>query len=124
MFTLTEVECLGGCVNAPILQVDDDYYEDLDYDRTVRADRGAEARRAADAGLHHRAPDQRAGGRAADRSSTCRESRGMALSDKDRIFTNLYGLHDWRLAAARRRGHWDGTAEHHRQGPRLDHRAR
>ena len=34
MFTLSEVECLGGCVNAPILQVDDDYYEDLDYDRT------------------------------------------------------------------------------------------
>ncbi len=36
LFTLTEVECLGGCVNAPILQVDDDYYEDLDYDSTVR----------------------------------------------------------------------------------------
>jgi NADH-quinone oxidoreductase subunit E len=34
-FTLTEVECLGACVNAPVLQVDDDYYEDLDYDRTV-----------------------------------------------------------------------------------------
>jgi NADH-quinone oxidoreductase subunit F len=34
----------------------------------------------------------------------------MALSDKDRIFTNLYGLHDWRLAAAQRRGAWDGTA--------------
>ena len=34
MFTLTEVECLGACVNAPILQVDNDYYEDLDYDRT------------------------------------------------------------------------------------------
>ena len=34
VFTLTEVECLGACVNAPILQVDDDYYEDLDYDRT------------------------------------------------------------------------------------------
>lgn len=36
MFTMTEVECLGGCVNAPILQVDDDYYEDMDYDSTVR----------------------------------------------------------------------------------------
>ena len=36
MFTLTEVECLGGCVNAPILQVDDDYYEDLDYDSAVQ----------------------------------------------------------------------------------------
>jgi NADH-quinone oxidoreductase E subunit len=35
LFTLSEVECLGACVNAPILQVDDDYYEDLDYSRTV-----------------------------------------------------------------------------------------
>ena len=35
LFTLTEVECLGACVNAPVMQVDDDYYEDLDYDRTV-----------------------------------------------------------------------------------------
>jgi NADH-quinone oxidoreductase subunit F len=31
------------------------------------------------------------------------------LADRDRIFTNLYGLHDWRLAGARRRGAWDGT---------------
>ncbi len=30
-FTLLEVECLGACVNAPILQVNDDFYEDLDY---------------------------------------------------------------------------------------------
>ncbi len=29
-FTLTEVECVGGCVNAPIIQVNDDFYEDLD----------------------------------------------------------------------------------------------
>ena len=26
----TEVECLGACVNAPLMQVNDDYYEDLD----------------------------------------------------------------------------------------------
>src|SRR6516164_2673163 len=31
------------------------------------------------------------------------------LSDKDRIFRNLYGRHDWRLAGARARGAWDGT---------------
>ena len=36
LFTMTEVECLGACVNAPVLQVDDDYYEDLDYESTVR----------------------------------------------------------------------------------------
>jgi len=33
----------------------------------------------------------------------------MALHDRDRIFTNLYGLQDWRLPAAQRRGNWDGT---------------
>jgi NADH-quinone oxidoreductase subunit F len=31
------------------------------------------------------------------------------LADKDRIFTNLYGYHDWRLEGARKRGAWDGT---------------
>jgi NADH dehydrogenase (ubiquinone) flavoprotein 2 len=29
LFTLTEVECLGACVNAPMVQINDDYYEDL-----------------------------------------------------------------------------------------------
>ena len=32
------------------------------------------------------------------------------LDDKDRIFTNLYGIHDWTLEGARKRGDWDGTA--------------
>ena len=31
-FTLNEVECAGACVNAPIVAVGDDYYEDLDYE--------------------------------------------------------------------------------------------
>jgi NADH-quinone oxidoreductase subunit E len=30
----TEVECLGACVNAPMMQVNDDYYEDLDTNNT------------------------------------------------------------------------------------------
>ena len=30
MFTLTEVECLGACVNAPMVQINDHYYEDLE----------------------------------------------------------------------------------------------
>lgn len=29
-FTLGEVECLGACVNAPVIQLGDDYYEDID----------------------------------------------------------------------------------------------
>src|SRR5215468_1588319 len=33
----------------------------------------------------------------------------MMLDDKDRIFRNLYGVHDWGLEGARARGAWDGT---------------
>jgi NADH-quinone oxidoreductase subunit E len=29
LFTLTEVECLGACANAPMVQINDDNYEDL-----------------------------------------------------------------------------------------------
>ena len=29
MFTFSEVECLGACANAPMVQINDDYYEDL-----------------------------------------------------------------------------------------------
>jgi NADH-quinone oxidoreductase subunit E len=35
LFTMSEVECVGACVNAPILQVNDDFYEDMDAERTV-----------------------------------------------------------------------------------------
>ena len=31
---MTEVECVGACVNAPILQVNDDFFEDMDADST------------------------------------------------------------------------------------------
>jgi NADH-quinone oxidoreductase E subunit len=36
VFTMTEVECVGACVNAPVIQVNDDFYEDLDADSTTR----------------------------------------------------------------------------------------
>lgn len=33
------------------------------------------------------------------------------LQDKDRIFTNIYGRHDWGLQGALKRGQWDGTKD-------------
>lgn len=36
LFTLKEVECLGACVNAPVIQINDDYYEDLTPDSVVK----------------------------------------------------------------------------------------
>lgn len=35
LFTYVEVECLGACVNAPMVQINDDYYEDLTPESTV-----------------------------------------------------------------------------------------
>jgi NADH-quinone oxidoreductase subunit E len=61
MFTMTEVECLGACVNAPILQVDDDFYEDMDADRTKQLldelRRGARPKPGSMAGRQTSAPD-------------------------------------------------------------------
>jgi NADH-quinone oxidoreductase subunit E len=36
LFTLSEVECLGACVNAPMVQINDEYYEDLDAGRVEK----------------------------------------------------------------------------------------
>ena len=36
LFTLVEVECLGACVNAPMVQINDDFYEDLDTEKTKK----------------------------------------------------------------------------------------
>ncbi|KAH8591222.1 thioredoxin-like [2Fe-2S] ferredoxin-domain-containing protein [Bisporella sp. PMI_857] len=36
LFTFVEVECLGACVNAPMVQINDDYYEDLTPETTVQ----------------------------------------------------------------------------------------
>jgi len=36
VFTFSEVECLGACVNAPMVQINDDYYEDLNPETTIK----------------------------------------------------------------------------------------
>jgi NADH-quinone oxidoreductase subunit E len=46
LFTLTEVECLGACVNAPMLQINDDYFEDLNTERTETLLRALQAGKA------------------------------------------------------------------------------
>ena len=44
LFTLTEVECLGACVNAPMVQINDHFYEDLDPARMKETLRAFKAR--------------------------------------------------------------------------------
>src|ERR1700742_3785085 len=47
-----------------------------------------------------------------DRPSGFRESRAkIMLAEKDKVFTNLYGFHDWKLEGARQRGVWSNTKD-------------
>jgi NADH-quinone oxidoreductase subunit E len=50
LFTLMEVECLGACVNAPMVQINDDYYEDLTPQSVVQLLKDLSAGRAPKAG--------------------------------------------------------------------------
>lgn len=36
LFTLSEVECLGACTNAPMMQINDDFFEDLTTESTLK----------------------------------------------------------------------------------------
>ena len=59
-FTLAEVECLGACVNAPVVWIGDDYYEDVDADAAKRIldalKRGETPKPASQIGRHASAP--------------------------------------------------------------------
>ncbi len=135
LFSWTEVECLGACVNAPVVQIDKDYYEDLtpesleDILESLKAGRpsspGPQNGRQASAPLggpitltdpelyrHEEAdgpPKLRSGRAKSGAGEEPKAEATLMLQDKDRIFKNLYGLHSWRLKAARARGAWDGT---------------
>ena len=60
-FTLTEVECLGACVNAPMIQINDDFYEDLTYESTKEIlealKRGEEPKVGPQVNRQHSAPE-------------------------------------------------------------------
>lgn len=49
LFTFSEVECLGACVNGPMLQINDDYFEDLTAQSTISI---LNALQAADVDIH------------------------------------------------------------------------
>ncbi len=61
MFTLREVECLGACVNAPMMHIGDDSYEDLTPESAVSIlealARGAEPKSGSQSGRQNSAPD-------------------------------------------------------------------
>ena len=114
LFTLTEVECLGACVNAPIIQVNDDFYEDLDAPSTEGADRGAaaRARRRRPARSNERQGSAPEGGADhAHRTALRRRKKIMLRRQATASSPTSTAQFDWRLDGARKRGDWDGTKD-------------
>ena len=103
-FSWEEVECLGACVNAPMVLIWKDTYEDLTKESFGKVLDGFASGKRPKPGPQNRSPVLRA-----RRRTDHAEGNYLMLEDKDRIFQNLYGLHDWGLEGARRRGAWDGT---------------
>ena len=124
LFSWLEVECLGACCNAPMVQINDDYYEDLNAENfTKLLDDLAAGRPVTIGSQTGRLGSEPQGGpltaltsfygadggavRSPLRKPPSKETR--MLEDKDRIFPNLYGYGDWGLDGARKRGAWDNT---------------
>jgi NADH-quinone oxidoreductase subunit E len=64
LFTLNEVECLGACANAPMVQINDDNYEDLTFDTMtgiLQALARGEAPRPGPQGVNRRTSDPEGG---------------------------------------------------------------
>ena len=80
LFTLTEVECLGACANAPMVQINDDVFEDLTYDSMVAILEALATDRPVKVGPQ------------IDRQTSCPE--GGATTLKEMVSTN----HDYRKA--------------------------
>ena len=74
LFTLAEVECLGACVNAPMVQINDDYYEDLTPESTVRL---LDALRAAGQDAKGGVANMPASGPQAGKRKTCENIKGL-----------------------------------------------
>ena len=75
-FFLREFECLGACANAPMMWIDDDYYEDLTYDSTkVIIDALARGERRAPGSQTGRKASMAAGGKTTLRQSLRRDAK-------------------------------------------------
>ncbi len=93
-FTIKEVECLGACVNAPIVQINDDYYEDLSAEKIIEILQMLKEGRKVEIG-------SQTGRNASEPLSYNHEEVRLWLKPADKIFTNLYGFADYSLAAAK-----------------------
>ncbi len=107
---MTEVECLGACVNAPILQVDDDFYEDMDAGKVTELLAALRRGERPPPGSMIGTPDLGARGRADDVDHAAIRAGGLRCCRTRTASSPIStALHDPFLKGARARGDWDNT---------------
>ena len=100
----TEVECLGACVNAPMIQVNENYYEDLDEKSTSEILDSLLKDKPAKSGSYR------------GRKNTSPEKKQIIneenmLSRENKIFKNLYNELGWDIDSAFKREDWKNTKD-------------
>ena len=109
----TEVECLGACINAPMMQINDDYYEDLDKNK---------ASKIFDQILNgeNPKPGSYRGEKTLNRNNRTTLLGSEMLKDDDRIFKNLYNDINSDLEGALKIGDWSNKRNNFKR-KRLDY---
>ena len=95
-FSLNKVECLGACVNAPVVKINENYYEDLNLQSVEE--------------LINKLRNNKKikiGPQTSRKGSEPRKKLKM-IKKNNRIFTNLYGFESPFLKCATKRGDWSG----------------
>ena len=91
-----EVECLGACVNAPMVQINDDFYEDLTAEKFEQILNDLrQGNEVATGPQNSRRASEPEGG------LTVLKGDNIMLRDEDRIFQNIYGFAGADLTAAK-----------------------
>ena len=98
-----EVECLGACVNAPMIQINDDYYEDLDEKSTIdileSLIKDKPLKPGSYRGRKNTAPEK----------NQKNVNEKIMLKPENKIFKNLYNDHGWEIDNAIKRDDWKDT---------------
>ena len=100
----TEVECLGACVNAPMMQINNDYYEDLDEKSTAKIIDSIFKDKLLKPGSYR--------GRKNTSPENVKTINGQnMLKEENKIFKNLYNNLGWEIDKAIERDDWKDTKE-------------
>ena len=99
-----EVECLGACVSAPMVQINDDYYEDLDEKSTKEI---------LDSLINDKPikPGSFRGRKNTAPEKSLKLMKENMLKKEDKIFKNLYNELGWEIDNSIKRDDWKDTKD-------------